>query len=186
MFSRLALRHVFAIVLVTLLAGCSSLLGPRNFSLSERELTQLIAQQFPYERRMLEVLDVRVTAPRLTLLPDTNRLATELPLQARERFLGRSYNGLLSLDYGLRYDAQDQAIHLAQVHVNRLVFDDVPDALQPVVNRLGALLAEQMLTDLAIYRFKPEDIQRAQGLGYQPGDVKVTTRGIEIALNPKP
>ena len=177
---------LFAATLIMLLAACSSLIGPRNFRLSEAELTELVAKQFPYDRRFLEVFDVRVAAPRLTLLPEANRIATELPLEASDRLFGHVYKGQLSLDYGLRYDEQDHSIRLSQVRVNQLVFDGASTPMQPVVNRLGGLLAEQLLKDLAIYRFKPEDLKRAQDRGYQPGDLKVTSRGVEMALNPKP
>ena len=189
--SHLKLRRLFAPIffaktLVVLLAACGGLMGPRTFRLSEAELTELVAKQFPYDRRFLEVFDVRVAAPRLTLLPEANRIATELPLEASDRLFGHVYKGQLSLDYGLRYDEQDHSIRLTQVRVNQLVFDNVAAPVQPVVNRLGGLLAEQLLKDLAIYRFKPEDLKRAQDRGYQPGDLKVTSRGVEIALNPKP
>ena len=35
-----------------------------------------------------------------------------------------------------------------------------------------------------IHTLKPEDVQRVQGRGYQPGELKVTSRGIALTLNP--
>jgi hypothetical protein len=186
MLSPRGVRRLCAIGLVAVLVACANVLGPRSFRLSEAELNTLVARQFPHRQRMAEVFDVRVDAPRLTLMPEANRIATELPIVATERLFGRAYPGRLSLDYGLHYDERDQSIRLSQVHVNRFVMDGLPDALAPMVSHLGGLLAEQLLRDFEVYHFKPEDLKRAEGRGYQPGELTVTSRGIEVALNPIP
>jgi hypothetical protein len=35
-----------------------------------------------------------------------------------------------------------------------------------------------------IHTLKPEDLKAAQGRGYAPGELKVTSRGITLTLNP--
>lgn len=167
------------------LGGCANLGGPRTITLSETELSQLIDKQFPLDRRMLEVLDVKVTRPRLKLLPESNRLATELDVSAVDRLFGRSMRGALALDYALRYDEVSQAVRLTQVRVNRFELDMVPESMRGVANRLGALLAEQLLSDFAIYQLKPETLKAAGVMGVQPGAVTVTARGVELTLTPK-
>ena len=52
------------------------------------------------------------------------------------------------------------------------------------LNRLGVLIAETMLDNFVLYRFKPNDLRNAEGLGYKPGAVTVTSRGIEVTLAP--
>lgn len=167
-----------------LLAGCAGIGGPKVITLDEAELARLMAKNFPLERRALEVLELRLEAPRVALLPTSNRLSTDLDLQVSERLSARRYQGRLSMDYGLRYDEAAQAVRLADVRVQRLQLDGAGERLQPYVERLGALLAEQVLRDAVIYRFKPEDLDKAGRRGYRPGAVTVTSRGVEITLAP--
>jgi hypothetical protein len=164
------------------LGGCAGLGGPRTITLSQAELAQLLEKQFPLDRRMMEVLDVQVRSPRLTLLPESNRLATELDVTARDRLFGRAMSGALALDYALRYDDTEHAIRLTQVRVNRFELSAVPENMRGVANRLGALLAEQLLNDFAIYRIKPETLKAAGVMGVKPGAVTVTARGVEVTL----
>ena len=155
-------------------------------TLDEAELARRVARHFPLERRAFDLLELRVEAPQVTLQPDTNRLATELDVQAVERLSARRYRGRLALDHGLRYDEAAQAVRLADVRVHRLQFDGAPEQFQPLLERLGTLLAEQVLRDAVIYRFKPEDLDQAGRRGYKPGAVTVTARGVEITLAPLP
>lgn len=182
--SSTSIRRALLVALVFLLSGCAQLAGPRVITLSEADLARWIEKRFPFDRRVLELLDVRVAAPQLTLLPQTNRIATVLELQASERLMGRNYRGRLGMDYALRYDEPSQSVRLTQVRVDRLEIDGMPAQLAPYIERLGPLVAEQVLADQPIYRFKPEDLRNAQGLGYAPSAVTVTARGVEITLAP--
>lgn len=171
-------------LMLTALAGCASILGPRSIEISEAQLQQVIARQFPFNNRFLELLDVTVTAPRVTLLPDSNRIGTELELSTTDRFIRNPIRGSLALNYGLRFEPADNTIRLAHVRVERFQIDGAPSGWSRQMDRLGALLAEQLLKDLAIHTLKLEDVQAVQGRGYQPGDIKVTSRGLSFTLNP--
>lgn len=179
-------RFLLAAAAALLLGGCAGLGGPKVITLDEAELTRLVAKNFPLDRRALEILELHLEAPRIALLPQSNRLSTDLDVQARERLSERRYQGRLSVDYALRYDEAAQAVRLSDVRVQRLQFDGAGDRLQPLVDRLGSLLAEQVLRDAVIYRFKPEDLDKAGRRGYKPGAVTVTSRGVEITLAPLP
>jgi hypothetical protein len=134
----------------------------------------------PVQRRLLEVFDVTLSSPHVTLLPETNRLGTEFDLGVGDRLGGRNWRTRLGLDYGLRYDESDQAIHLSQVRVRRLQTDtDVPSRQ---ADRIAAFVVERLLEDALLYRFKDEDLRTAQGLGVKPGAVTVTSRGVEVTL----
>ncbi len=167
-------------------AGCAGLGGPRVITLGEADLARALARQFPFEGRLLELIDLRVQTPRLRLLPETNRIATDLDVAIGERLLRGGYCGELSLDFGLRYEPSDQSVRLSQVRVQRLSLGSLPAGLQPVLDRIGPLVAEQLLQDLSIHRFTPEELGAVRGRGYEPGEVNVTRRGVEITLLPAP
>jgi len=181
---RFATRWVPALLAAVVLAGCAGLGGPKVVTLGEADIARLIDRHFPIERRALELLEVRMDAPRVTLLPESNKLATQIDVQATERLSLRSYRGQMALEYALRYDEASQTVRATQVRVRRLQFDGAPERLQPLVDRLGGLLAEQALEDAVFYRFRPEDLDKAQSRGLRPGAVTVTARGVEITLVP--
>lgn len=182
---RRTLLRCAAAVLVAGVAGCARLAGPRVITLSEAELAQALQRQFPFDGRLLELVDLHVQAPRLRLLPEAQRLATDLELRVGERLTGGSWHGQLSLTCGLRHEPSDQSVRLVQVQVERLRLVGLPAGLQPVVERIGPLVAEQLLEGLSLYRFTPEDLRRLGDRGYTPGAVNVTPRGVEITLRPE-
>jgi hypothetical protein len=167
-----------------LLAACAGLGGPRSLVVSEAELNQRLQRQLPIERRVLELLTVRLSEPQLRLLPQDGRVALELDVNAADRLFGRAYQGHIAVDFGLRYDEAAQAIQLQQVRVQQFQIAQLPAREQAQVRRIGGLIAEHLLKDLAIYRFRPQDLKTAEGLGYAPGAISVTARGLEVSLVP--
>lgn len=168
------------------LAACAGLTGgPRVVTVSEAKLAQRIAEQFPLRRRYLELFDVTLSSPRVRLLPAENRLATRVEYALGDFWGGsRRFDGALHLSYGLRLEASDLSVRLTDVRVEAF---DVPALTGPLavpVQRLGALVAEQLLNDFSLHRFKPEDLQAAQQRGYRPGAVRVVDAGLEIELLP--
>lgn len=178
-----SLRSLLSLCLVALLAACATP-GPRTLSFSDAEIARLLEQHGPFQRRLLEVLDVRVQRPTVRLLPESNRLFSELDVVTTERMSGKTYQGRIAVDYALRYDEALQAIRMTQVRVTKLHIDNLPSPQQSGLSRLGALIAENLLNDAVIYRFKPADLKNAEGRGYKPGAVTVTSRGVEVTLAP--
>jgi hypothetical protein len=164
----------------TLLGGCAGLGLAPQFTLSEDRLQALIERQFPRRQRVLELFDVTLAVPRLTLLPDRDRLAADWPLEVADRFGGSPRRGRLQLDSGLRLEPSDFSLHLRQVAVQLLELDGVlPVSLQA----LGAAIAERLLEDLPVYRMSDERLQQFRSLGFTGGSVAIKGQGVEIALN---
>lgn len=192
------------------LAGCSGWTGPPVITLGEAELAERLGRLFPLSRRVLEVLDIELSAPRLRLLPASNRLALALWLRSRERLLGNAGHGQLAFDCALRWVPQDASLRLTQVRVQQLWFELGPGPATPPSTtpawppavpsagasggaaapretaaaspRLGPALAEKVLEDLVIYRLGAEPAARLGAAGLAPGAVTVTARGVEITL----
>ena len=180
-----SLRAFFLLALSTaFLAACSTVGGPRVMTFSEADMARLLEQHGPFQKRLLDVLDVRINRPSVRLLPESNRLSTDLELVTTERMSGKTYQGKIAVDYALRYDEAAQAIRMTQVKVNKLHLENLPSPQQAALNRLGVLIAETLLEDTVLYRFKPADLKSAEGKGYKPGAVTVTSRGVEVTLAP--
>ncbi len=170
------------------LAGCAALLGPRTVEIPEARLQQLLARQFPLRSRVLELFDINVAAPRLTLLPDANRVATEFDLAIGDRLLKTPYQGALALSYGLRYEGSDHTVRLADLRIERAELREagvLPGAARSL-DRIGSVVAEKLLGDPVVYTLTAKDLETVQGRGYLPSDIRVTPRGLTITLIPEP
>lgn len=164
------------------LSACAALGGAKTITFSDADLTRMLETHAPFQRRLLDVLDVRINHPSVRLLPESNRLSTDLDVWTTERISGKTYSGHIAVDYALRYDEALQAIRMTQVRVNKLQIDNLPSPEKTGLNRLGSLIAEQLLDGAVLYRFKSSDFKNAEGRGYKPSAVTVTSRGVEVTL----
>jgi hypothetical protein len=168
------------------LGACSSMGGgPRQVDVSERRLLSLISRQFPLKKRYLELFEFELSDPSLRLMPDENRIGTRLNFTASS-LLNRSqpWTGQMALSYGLRYEASDQTVRLTAVKLDGIDMDGVPAALVKPLRGAGTHLAENLLQDLEVHRFKAEDLRSVEGLGYQPGVLTVVPGGLRLQLDP--
>ena len=175
---------------LALLSSCATLPPPpKTISVTEARLAQLISSQFPFNSEMLEVLDVVVSTPRISLDPLNNRINTALDIDVAGNsilglFTSKTYKGALDLSYGLRFERWDATVRLTDVRVHRLDIDGTPSVMRRSIEKLGTPLAQKLLKDYVLYKVRPEDLQAAQGWGYMPGAFKVEATGLSLTLDP--
>jgi hypothetical protein len=167
---------------VVAVAGCAGLMGPPTLWISEGELAALARREFPLDRRLLDVLETRVSNPRLQLLSDRNRIAAQLDIAARDRVFGGSWQGELDFDAALRWEAADQTLRLDQVQVRDLRLATRGDAARTAGERLGAAMAERVLDRFVLYRLPADRAAELQRQGLRPDRVRVTPRGVEVTF----
>lgn len=184
---RAALRGALALASVGLpglWAGCASP-GPREFTLSERQILAALAERFPANRRVLEIFDVRLASPKLKLLPSEDRLMLGFDLGVQERMLtSRTFKGHLMFSSGLRFDTGDSTVRLARVRRENIALEGLPSLLASSVNRWGGLLAEELLEGAVVHKVEQTAIDQAARLGLRPGALKVTEAGVTVTLEP--
>lgn len=180
---RLLRRRLLGASGLLALGGCAGLLTPTSWTVPEAELQRLLARDFPQQRRVLEVVDVDIGLPALTLLPDTHRLATLTAVNARERLFGGRWSGRLGVEAGLRWHPEDASVRLADVRVTTLAPSD--GSVLPSQSRaIATALAELMLRDRTLYRVPPERLARLREHGVEPASLDVTAQGLVIGLKP--
>jgi hypothetical protein len=182
-------RLALAAGALLLAAGCASvsdLLGPRTLSVPLDRIETAVGKQFPFNSRFAEVFDVTASTPKLRLMPEQNRIGTDLDLSVAPRLLSRKFTGKLSMDSGLRFEPSDNSIRLVSPRVNTLDVSGLGSGAEKLinVNKLGQYLIEQMLNDYTVYKFTEEDLKKA-GTKWLPGDFKVTSSGLALTLNPE-
>ncbi len=169
--------------LVAVLVGCEGpLSGPRSIVLTHERLEQLLARRFPYTRRWAGLAELTLQNPRLRLLPETNRLGAGLDFELAENLGGARLAGELDLDCGLRFDAQEGAIRMVEVHVLRLDVDALPPAQRALVAQYASPVAERLLEGAVLYRVPADQLARARELGLGVTALRVQPDGLLIEL----
>ncbi len=171
-----------AAALAAALGGCAGVGGPPTVTLTAREIEALVKRQFPMDRRMLDLFDVTINAPSISLLPERNRLAAVVDMKARSNLFAGGLNGLLTLDSALRWEPTDQTVRLLQVRVQDLAVDNSNPLARTAAERMGGAVAERMLEDMVLYTLPPERAAQMKALGVRPSAVTVTSRGVEISF----
>ena len=164
-----------------LLAGCAGL--PRTVVITEAQLQDKLAAQFPQQRRVMSLLDLNIGAPALKLLPEQNRVAARLTVDATERLSRRSATGTVDADSALRFEPSDMSLRLNQVRVARFDLADAGGAWPAPVRQAAGVVAEQLLEDQAVWRASSSQADRLRRAGVRDVKVRITAAGIELTLD---
>jgi hypothetical protein len=158
--------------------------GSKTYTVPPDQMQESVAKRFPVKKRLADIIDITVLAPRLSLLPEANRLGTELDLDFLDRLGGRRYKGTMSLDYGLRFERTDNSVRMTGVRVKSVRLANVPPGYNELLTQTMPQLAEQLLADYAVHTFSEQDMMLVSGLGFEPGEIKVTPQGLRVTLDP--
>lgn len=165
------------------LAGCSS--APGELSISQHDLQRKLDAQFPRSYPLAGVLQLQLQSPRLTLLPETNRLRAVSELQASSPLLGeRTYQGALDVEFGLRWEPSDHTVRARDLFLHALTIDGLPASLAKLAQGAGALLMQAVLEDGVLYQLPEKDIERLRRMRVQPGAITVTQHGLVLQVEP--
>ena len=143
-------------------------------------LQRTVAERFPVRYPVGNLFDLDVQAPRLRLMPESNRLGAAMQIYAAGPALRRPHTGLFDLDFGLRYEARDQTLRARNPRVNVLRLDDMPPRNAELIETFGPALAQEALQDMVLHRLRPRDLALADAMGLEPGEIEVTPRGLVI------
>lgn len=156
----------------------------KTINVSQAQLEQMVARRFPYSARWLDAIDVTALAPKLSLQPGASTITADIDVEAVNKLFGERYHGNLSVASGLRYEPMDNSFRFMGVKVNRFEVDGLPQAYKPETQRLGALLAEQLLENYPIYTLTPEQQQLLRDTGLKVTAMRITDKGLSITLSP--
>lgn len=175
-----------SLVSTTLLStACSGKALPRNVIVSAEKLQQAVDQRFPRPYPVAGLLQLQLQAPQLQLLPQVDLIKAQFIANLSGPVLKQGYDGRMEADFGLRYEPSDRTVRAQRVKVHSLALDGLPPALTEMLNTYGSSIAEQALGDMVLYQMQEKDTALMDSLDLQPGVMRVTTQGLEIALDRK-
>jgi len=166
-----------------LLASCASVIGPRRIELSQSRLQAGLERRFPLKNRMLELFDVQLTRPRLAILPETDRVGLTLDVAVAPPFLRQSWNGTLALSGHLVLDNVRNAVVLSATHVDRFDVEGMDSHRVRDLGRAADVLVNQLLRDMPVYSFRPEDLRYA-GVQFVPTRLETAPGALFVTVEP--
>ena len=166
-----------------LLASCATVIGPRRVELSQSRLQAGLERRFPLRNRMLELFDVQLTRPRLAIMPETDRVGLSLDVSVSPPFLRQSWNGTLAMSGHLVLDNVRNAVVLSATHVDSFDVAGMDGDRTRDLGRAADLLVNQLMRDMPVYTFRPEDLRYA-GVQFIPTRLETAPGALFVTLEP--
>lgn len=164
-------------------AGCAGLLGPRDVVLPLPRLQQALDARFPYSNRYLALFDVTLSQPRLTLQPAAERIEIRLATRLVPVLTNQPWDGSLAVSGSLQVNAEQQTLVLAQPRIDQFALDGMDPQYAGQLSRIGGVLAQQLLTEVPLYRFDASDFRHA-GVNFRPTRIAVRPDALVVTFEP--
>jgi len=164
----------------SLLASCSSLIGPRQVEVPLHKLQAGLDKRFPVNERLLELFDVQLTRPQLAIQPEDDRVALAVEASVAPPF-ARAWTGNIAFSGRLYIDPGRAAVMMAEPRVDRLQLGN-PEA-ERHLTRVANGLIDTVARDMPVYTFEQKDLRYA-GVQFVPTRIQTTRSGLVVTLEP--
>ena len=165
-----------------LLSSCASLSGPRKVELPLHKLQAGLERRFPLNNRLMQVFDIRLSRPLLSLQPEADRVALALDASVSPLFARDAWSGSLAFSGRLYVDPGRAAVMMAEPRVDRLVLGANPEA-ERQLTRVANTLIDTVVRDIPVYSFNMDELRYA-GVQFVPTRIETTRTGLLVTLEP--
>jgi hypothetical protein len=166
-----------------ILAACASVLGPREIEVPLSTLQSSLEKRFPFNKRYLELFDIQLSAPRLSLQPGTNRVVTSFDAAITPAWLKRAWQGNFALSGELAIDPAKNAVIMINPQVETLTIAGLDDKYSNQLKKIGSLLAEELTRGMPLYTFQPEKF-RYGATSFLPTKINTHGNGLVVTFEP--
>jgi hypothetical protein len=166
-----------------MLASCASLVGPRQIEIPLSKLQAGVDRRFPVDNRVLELFDIRLSRPRLTLQDGSDRVALSMEAYVAPPFIKQSWSGSLALSGRLSVDAVRGAVLMSEPRVDKFAIDGIDEARQRQLGKVANVLMNKVIRDVPVYSFRMEDLRYA-GVQFVPTRITSTAQALVVTVAP--
>jgi hypothetical protein len=156
-----------------------------SYKISTAQLQHAMAQRFPMRYPVAGLLELTVKTPHLRLLPERNRLVSEVEVEAGGPALRRNYTGAFDLEFALRYEPSDQSIRAHQLQVRSLRLPGVPGDTVALLQAYLPELAREAMGEVVLHKLRPQDLALPEAMGLQPDTMTVEQDGVLVRFSAK-
>ena len=175
-------RFCGLLLLASLLSSCASLTGPRQVEIPLHKLQAGLERRFPVNNRLMQIFDIRLSRPMLSLQPEADRVALALDASVSPPFASNAWSGSLAFSGRLYVDPGRSAVIMAEPRVDRLVLGANPEA-ERQLTRVANSLIDTVVRDMPVYSFDMQDLRYA-GVQFIPTRIQTTRSGLLVTLEP--
>jgi hypothetical protein len=164
------------------LSSCASLLGPREVDIPLPKLQASLDRRLPVDNRLLELFDVRLSRPQLTVLPG-DRVALTVDASVAQSFLRNPLAGTLAFSGRLYVDQAKSGVYLAEPRLERFAISGLDESVTRQLSRAANGLLDRAILDIPVYSFRMDELRYA-GVQYIPTRIATTSNGLRVSLEP--
>jgi hypothetical protein len=172
-----------AVLAAALLGACANLAGPRDVRVPLSSLQAGVSKRFPLNQRMVELFDVRLSNPTLSLQAGTERVGLHLDASVTPPFLKQAWRGTVSLSGRLSIDVARGAVFINDPHLDRVTIDGVDGDHERQFGALANALLSKSIRDVPVYHFRLDDLRYA-GVQFVPTAIRTTADAVIIHVEP--
>ena len=176
----MTLKRIF-LALAVLLSACATLLPMQEFEIPLSRLQRDMDKRFPLNRRYMELFDVALSQPKLSLRPESERVVVAFDAKVLSPLVKQPIEGKMQVSGQLRIDQQRRALVLTEPRLESL--GSLTDAGNGKLSRLGVMLAEDLLNNTVLYTFAPDAFTVA-GQRFNPTRITTRENGLVVSFEP--
>lgn len=166
-----------------LLSACSTMI-PKEYVVSQSQLTRAWAKSFPLQRQVGNgLLSTSIATPEVGFLAQQNRLSLATNFSASS-VLGGGLQGRIGMTGALRYDAAQRALYLQEPNLDTLQVDQGSPEMAAMLRPTFNMMLSEYLRTNPLYQFK-EDEMRYAGTDIEITSVEVVASGIKFHIKPR-
>ncbi|MDI1308570.1 MAG: DUF1439 domain-containing protein [Methylotenera sp.] len=173
---------LIACLTTMLLNGCA-IMGDRTVSITEAQLQKKLNERLAIPISLLKIFDVNLSNSTVKFDSKTGRMMTSLDTTLTSILSNKVLAGKLDISGKLRFDAATSSIVLDDPKVESLNLDGLGSQYGEFFNLIAQKLGGEMLNGLPLYTVKPEDLI-VGSTQYNPKDMQITDKGLQITLSP--
>jgi len=170
--------------LLVMLSACAA--TPRTFSISESELQRHVSEELSVPITLLRIFDINLSNPLIRLDEGTERLHAQMDTEINTPLSDKSLKGTINISGKLRFDSAKSAVTLSESKIEQLDIKGtgLDDQYSQLFHVLAARLGAELLNDVPLYTFKPDDLKVA-GRHYTPSAFRIVGHDLKVTLRPQ-
>ncbi len=177
------MKILTAFVLLVLV-GCATMMGDRTVNITGAQIQEKLNEKLSIPFSLLKVFDVQLANALVTFDKTTGRMHTTMDANISSAILNQQSSGQLGLSGQLRFDAATNSVVLDEPAIEQVNLAQANPQFNEALNALAKAIGKEMLKGLTLYKVKPEDLKFG-GTQYQPKEMLITDRGLQIKLSPQ-
>lgn len=178
------LRQIIPLLLVAALCGCAG--TPRTVGIGADELQNHMTQALAVPVGLLQIFDIHLSNPVIRLEDGSDRLTAQLDTRIGSADEDNdTLVGKISISGALRYDAERNAITLADSRIEQLDISNLRQDYGRWLNLLAAKIGEGLLDGMSLYRLKPDEL-KIGSTRYLPQKFSIVGDKLLVTLQPQP